>query len=71
MILDASVREQTYIEDCEVCCNPIEVSPNFEDGALIGFRSDSIDQQYSQTEDHEAFLHRYMVPFKITQFSIV
>jgi transcription elongation factor Elf1 len=44
MILDASVREQTYIEDCEVCCNPIEVSQNFEDGELIGFRSDSIDQ---------------------------
>lgn len=25
MILDMSVREQTYIEDCEVCCRPIEV----------------------------------------------
>lgn len=24
-ILDASVPEQAYIEDCEVCCNPIEV----------------------------------------------
>ena len=44
MLLDASVREQTYIEDCEVCCNPIEVSPTFEDGELIAFRSDSIDQ---------------------------
>jgi hypothetical protein len=44
MLLDASVREQTYIEDCEVCCNPIEVSPAFEDGELIAFRSDSIEQ---------------------------
>ena len=26
MILDLSVRRQTYVEDCEVCCNPIEVS---------------------------------------------
>ena len=44
MILDSSIRAQTYIEDCEVCCNPIEISPNFEDGELINFRSISIDQ---------------------------
>jgi transcription elongation factor Elf1 len=25
MVLDLSVRGQTYIEDCEVCCNPIEI----------------------------------------------
>ena len=25
MLLDCSVAEQTYIEDCEVCCRPIEV----------------------------------------------
>ena len=44
MILDASIHAQTYIEDCEVCCNPIEVSPNFENGELIGFNSQSIEQ---------------------------
>jgi len=44
MILDSSVRHQTYIEDCEVCCNPIEVSPRFENGDLIGFESHSIEQ---------------------------
>ena len=44
MILDASVRHQTYIEDCEVCCNPIEVSPSFENGELTGFDSQSIEQ---------------------------
>jgi transcription elongation factor Elf1 len=26
MVLDTSVKRQTYIEDCEVCCQPIEVS---------------------------------------------
>ena len=27
MILDLSVAgEQSYVEDCEVCCNPIQVS---------------------------------------------
>jgi hypothetical protein len=25
MVLDTSVRSQTYVEDCEVCCHPIEV----------------------------------------------
>jgi hypothetical protein len=25
MVLDISVRKQTYIEDCKVCCHPIEV----------------------------------------------
>ena len=44
MIFDSSVRQQTYIEDCEVCCNPIEVSPTFENGELIGFDAQSIEQ---------------------------
>jgi hypothetical protein len=44
MILDQSVRQQTYIEDCEVCCNPIEVTPIFEEGELTGFNAQSIEQ---------------------------
>ena len=44
MILDASVSQQTYIEDCEVCCNPIEISPIFEEGELMNFQSQSIEQ---------------------------
>lgn len=44
MILDASIRQQTYIEDCEVCCNPIEITPIFEEGELTSFSSQSIDQ---------------------------
>jgi hypothetical protein len=26
MLLDPSVSQQSYVEDCEVCFNPIEVS---------------------------------------------
>lgn len=44
MILDASVREQTYIEDCEVCCNPIKLTAAFEENELIRFDSESIEQ---------------------------
>jgi len=25
MLLDPSVEKQAYIEDCEVCCNPIQI----------------------------------------------
>lgn len=44
MILDKSVTEQTYIEDCEVCCNPIEVSTIFKTNTLMGFNAKSIEQ---------------------------
>ena len=44
MILDESVPHQSYIEDCEVCCNPIEVSPVFEDTELVSFDAISIEQ---------------------------
>jgi len=37
MVLDLSVSRQTYVEDCEVCCRPIEVSYVIEDGALAEF----------------------------------
>ena len=37
MVLDLSVRGQTYVEDCEVCCNPIEISYSVEDDSLASF----------------------------------
>jgi transcription elongation factor Elf1 len=37
MVLDMSVRRQTYIEDCEVCCNPIEISYLVDDEGGIDF----------------------------------
>jgi len=39
MVLDDSVPEQTHVEDCEVCCQPIEVSYAVEDGELTGFEA--------------------------------
>lgn len=44
MLMDPSVYEQTYVEDCEVCCNPIEVQPRFEANSLIAFEANSIEQ---------------------------
>ncbi|MFA5297028.1 MAG: CPXCG motif-containing cysteine-rich protein [Lutibacter sp.] len=37
ILLDTSVDNQTYIEDCEVCCNPLEFTVKFEDEQLINF----------------------------------
>lgn len=44
MLVDPSVPGQTYIEDCEVCCNPIEVSYTAEDEAVTSFEARSIEQ---------------------------
>jgi transcription elongation factor Elf1 len=37
MVLDVSVRRQTYVEDCEVCCKPIEISYTVQDDVLADF----------------------------------
>src|SRR5271154_675489 len=37
MVVDLSVGRQTYIEDCEVCCKPIEISFTVEDDELADF----------------------------------
>jgi transcription elongation factor Elf1 len=39
MVLDVSVAEQVYVEDCEICCQPIEVSYAVEDEALTDFEA--------------------------------
>jgi hypothetical protein len=43
MVLDPSVKNQTFIEDCEVCCHPIEVHYQVEDGAISAFAARSIE----------------------------
>jgi hypothetical protein len=44
MVLDVSVRRQTYVEDCEVCCNPIEVTYTVEDDTVADFGAKTIEQ---------------------------
>ncbi|WP_420574995.1 CPXCG motif-containing cysteine-rich protein [Kordia sp.] len=44
MLIDTSVYTQKYIEDCEVCCNPIELEVISEDGEIIGFQARNIEQ---------------------------
>ena len=44
MLLDLSVRGQEYIEDCEVCCNPLLVAYAVEDGAVAAFSVSCADE---------------------------
>lgn len=44
MLLDNSISNQIYIEDCEVCCNPIQLSIRFINSELMDFQADSIEQ---------------------------
>ena len=44
MLIDVSVTQQTYIEDCEVCCNPIEITVTTDGHTLQSLDVISIEQ---------------------------
>ena len=35
--IDQSVEEQTYTEDCEICCQPIEIHYYVRENIVINF----------------------------------
>ena len=43
MLLDTSVSEK-YIEDCEICCNPIQIITQFINTELQSFEAINIEQ---------------------------
>lgn len=38
LIIDTSVERQSYIEDCPVCCRPIDVEVSIDEHAQIELR---------------------------------
>ena len=44
MLLEPSSCLQQYIEDCEVCCNPIDFNITVNNNEIIFFSADVIDQ---------------------------
>ena len=44
MILDTSTSE-SYIEDCETCCNPIQITTQFINNELQTFEAINIEQK--------------------------
>lgn len=43
-VLDLSVGEQSYIEDCEVCCRPIQIRYGADGDEVADFAADAIDE---------------------------
>jgi len=43
-LVDISQNYQKYIEDCEVCCNPIQVEISSENHEITGFLAQNIEQ---------------------------
>lgn len=43
MLLDPSVEEQQYVEDCENCCNPIAIELKFSNHSLTEFSSKKLE----------------------------
>lgn len=37
MLVDPSAREQTYVEDCEVCCRPIRIHVVMQGNRVASF----------------------------------
>ena len=42
MLLDTSVANQTYVEDCEVCCKPIELEYTIAGESVRQFEARSL-----------------------------
>jgi hypothetical protein len=42
MVLDTSVTGQFFVEDCEVCCHPIEVRYAVQDGSVSDFEAKAL-----------------------------
>lgn len=44
ILVDTSIDDQEFIEDCEVCCNPITFKIQSEKGNIQFFEADKIGQ---------------------------
>ena len=44
ILLDPSTADQQFVEDCEVCCNPLEIRANFQQMNLINFEVKNLGQ---------------------------
>lgn len=44
MLIDVSQECQVYIEDCEVCCNPIQLRIKAASDRIISFEASNMEQ---------------------------
>ena len=43
LVIDLSITEQVYIEDCFVCCRPISITCRADDGTFTGIEVKTTD----------------------------
>ena len=43
-LIDTSITNQSFIEDCETCCNPLEFHINVRNNVIESFDVNSIEQ---------------------------
>lgn len=43
MLLDLSAKQQQYIEDCEVCCRPVEIKFSVEENSIQSWSASRAD----------------------------
>tara|TARA_B100000941_G_C28101215_1_gene348484 strand:+ start:219 stop:407 length:189 start_codon:yes stop_codon:yes gene_type:complete len=46
MLLDPSLINTEYVEDCEICCNPINIVYRFEDRDLVSFDAQNLENNF-------------------------
>jgi len=46
MLLDPDLKNEEYVEDCEVCCRPIVITQVCTEFELISFSSNPIEGNY-------------------------
>lgn len=44
MLLDLSFSHQNYIEDCEACCNPVQIIFDVQNGAPMNFDAVALNE---------------------------
>ena len=46
MLLDSSLVRTEYVEDCEICCNPINIAYGFENQDLVYFNAQNLEDNF-------------------------
>jgi hypothetical protein len=44
MLIDVSAHQQSYVEDCETCCNPMQINVAADNGEITSFEAINLEQ---------------------------
>ena len=46
MLIESSTETTSYVEDCEICCRPIDIEYVFLNSELLNFNAFSTDENF-------------------------